>query len=255
VTASVVVALAACAPASIGEYPDTEGIELPNRRSSSADASTDDGSTPPGSGNRTFALTVTLGGSGTGTVSSTPGGLTCQGKTCTGSFPSGTAVTVVPAPAAGSLFAGWGGGCSGAGACAPVLTGDVAVAAELESLAGTWSGTYTNTRQAFGCTFGNKGDLSITFAADGTAFFSTGSINGLELRSIPSCNLVRSTTGSAPKESVNLSGNALTGTWTFDVQGADGTLAFPYTGTASGKKLTGSWTCPTCAGSFTLTKQ
>lgn len=250
-----VVILAACSAPPIGDYPEEE-FQRPKRRNADTSEDPDAAATaPPTTGTTSFTLTVTLAGPGAGTITSTPAGLTCQGKTCTGSFPSGTAVTLVPAPAAGSSFVGWTGACDGSTTCAPVMNGNVAITAELESLAGTWSGTYTNTRQAFDCTFENKGNLSITIAADGTAFTNTANVTGLELREIPSCNLVRTTTGTSPSEPVTLAGTATSGTWTVKVQGASGTLAFPYTGTFAGKKLSGSWTCATCVGSFTLTKQ
>ena len=254
--ASLLLVLVACEPAPIGSYPETDDIRLPNRQPQDDDApgGSDGGNSAPSAD--TFTLTVTLTGAGTGNVTSTPGGVTCAGKTCTGTFASGTEVTLVAAPAAGSIFAGWGGACSGGMSCAPVLNADVAVTANLDTIAGTYSGTYTNTRQAFGCTFNNAGNLSITIAADGTAFSSTGTIDGLELRQPGNnCALVGKTTGTAPKEPATLDGNKATGTWTFNVQGAGGTLPFPYTGTIAGNKLSGSWTCATCVGSFTLTKQ
>lgn len=255
--ASLFLLLAACEPAPIGSYPETEGVRLPNRKPEIDDdggaASDDDGTDPPAASS--FTLTVTLAGTGTGNVTSTPGGVTCSGKTCTGTFPSGTEVTLVAVPAAGSVFTGWGGGCTGTTSCAPVLNADAAVTANLESIAGTWSGTYTNTRQKSGCTFNNAGNLSITIAADGTTFSTTGNIDGLELRQLSGCGLVGKTTGTAPKETATLDGAKATGTWTFNVKNASGTLDFPYTGTIAGNKLSGSWTCATCVGSFTLTKQ
>jgi len=256
VPASVLLVFAACEPAPIGSYPETDGIELPDRRSADDDAgaAVDSGSAGRSAVDK-LTLTVTLAGPGSGSVTSTPGGLTCSGATCTGTFARGTEVTLVPSPAAGSVFTGWGGGCTGTASCAPVLDADVAVTATLESVAGTWSGTYTNTRQAFGCTFDNAGNLRITIAADGTTFTTTGEIDGLELRQTSGCGLVGKTTGTAPKETTKLEGNKATGTWTFDVKNANGTLAFPYTGTFAGNKLSGSWTCATCVGSFTLTKQ
>ncbi|MBK9031448.1 MAG: hypothetical protein IPL61_08945 [Myxococcales bacterium] len=66
-----------------------------------------------GGGTATAELTVVLGGTATGTVTSMPAGITC-GASCTGSFPVGTLVTLTAAPAAGASFTGWGGGCSGA---------------------------------------------------------------------------------------------------------------------------------------------
>ncbi len=255
VPASLLLVLAACAPAPIGSYPDTDEIHLPDRKPIDDDAGDGDAGSSASRGTSTFTLTVTLSGSGTGNVTSTPGGVTCSGKTCKGTFPRGTEVTLVPAPAAGSIFNGWGGGCNGNTSCAPVLNADVDVTATLDSIAGTWSGTYTNTRQRSNCTFNNAGNLSITIAADGTAFSTTGNIDGLELRQTNGCSLVRKTTGSAPKQTATLDGSKASGTWIFNVEGASSTLDFPYTGTFAGDKLSGSWTCTTCVGSFTLTKQ
>ena len=249
-----VVILAACSAPPIGDYPEEE-LQRPKRRNAEESNEADAGAAPPTTGTTSFTLTVTLAGPGAGTITSMPAGLACQGKTCTGSFPNGTAVTLVPAPAAGSSFVGWSGACDGSAACAPVMSGDVAVTAEIESLAGTWSGTYTNTQKKGDCTFENKGNLSITVAADGTTFTNTASFTGLEIRGIPSCNLLRMETGTSPSEPVTVTGTATSGTWTVKVQSVSGTLALPYTGTFAGKKLSGSWTCATCVGSFTLTKQ
>src|SRR5439155_2577564 len=71
---------------------------------------------------QTFTLTVPKTGTGSGTITSSPTGIAC-GATCAASFPSGTAVTLTAAPAAGSIFTGWsGGGCSGAGTCVVTLS-------------------------------------------------------------------------------------------------------------------------------------
>jgi Divergent InlB B-repeat domain len=62
-------------------------------------------------------LRVSLAGTGTGSVSSSPTGISCPG-TCTSSFAQGTVVTLTPSPASGTTFAGWSGaGCSGFGTC------------------------------------------------------------------------------------------------------------------------------------------
>ena len=55
-----------------------------------------------------FTLTVVLAGSGGGTVASNPAGINC-GSDCTEAYPEGTAVTLTPTSAAGSVFAGWSG--------------------------------------------------------------------------------------------------------------------------------------------------
>src|SRR5258707_748522 len=55
---------------------------------------------------------VSIGGSGTGTFS--PTGLDCVGpNSCSQTFPLGTTVTLIAAPASGQTFVGWGGACSG----------------------------------------------------------------------------------------------------------------------------------------------
>lgn len=58
----------------------------------------------------TSELTVTNTGEGTGSVTSAPGGITCPGD-CSEPYPTGTQVTLTAAPAAGSTFGGWTGGC------------------------------------------------------------------------------------------------------------------------------------------------
>jgi hypothetical protein len=62
----------------------------------------------------TFALDVSLAGSGNGTVTSTPGGVTCP-TDCSEAYPSDASVSLAAASAPGSAFAGWGGDCSGTG--------------------------------------------------------------------------------------------------------------------------------------------
>ena len=61
-------------------------------------------------------LSVTLGGGGTGTVTSSPAGISC-GVDCVTSFANGQ-VALTATPAAGSIFIGWSGGaCSGTRGC------------------------------------------------------------------------------------------------------------------------------------------
>jgi hypothetical protein len=70
-----------------------------------------------------FTLTVTLAGSGQGTVSSDPTGIDC-GTACSETFAAGTVVTLTATAEEGSRFAGW----SGDAACADgtiTVTGDL----------------------------------------------------------------------------------------------------------------------------------
>src|SRR5439155_1007821 len=55
---------------------------------------------------QTFTLAVNKSGTGEGTVTSTPVGITC-GTSCAWSYASGTAVTLTATPTAGSVFTGW----------------------------------------------------------------------------------------------------------------------------------------------------
>jgi Ca2+-binding RTX toxin-like protein len=76
-----------------------------------------------------YALGITKSGSGTGTVTSSPPGISC-GSACSANFHFGTQVSLTATPAPDSSFAGWSGGCSGTGPCVATLAGaDVAVGA------------------------------------------------------------------------------------------------------------------------------
>jgi hypothetical protein len=66
-------------------------------------------------------LGVSVGGSGTGSVTSNSGGIVCPG-TCSATYPYGTNVTLTPSPSGGSTFAGWTGACTGSGACTVSMT-------------------------------------------------------------------------------------------------------------------------------------
>jgi hypothetical protein len=79
-------------------------------------------------------LTVTKSGTGSGTITSNPAGITC-GADCSETYPSGTAVLLTPTAGAGSIFSGWsGGGCSGTDPCTVTPTSDVAVTATFSLL-------------------------------------------------------------------------------------------------------------------------
>jgi hypothetical protein len=70
---------------------------------------------------------VLAAGSGSGTITSSPSGIQCGG-TCTGTFPSGTVVTLTATPAPGSLAAGWSGApCGGLTSCTLTMIADATV--------------------------------------------------------------------------------------------------------------------------------
>lgn len=72
---------------------------------------------------RDITLPVTVSRVGSGTVTSTPSGISC-GATCTFGFPLESTVTLSASGTAGATFIGWSGACSGTGTC--VVTMDEA---------------------------------------------------------------------------------------------------------------------------------
>ena len=75
-----------------------------------------------------YALRVTVAGTGSGTVTGTPAGISCK-PTCSAAFASGTKVKLTVAAAQGSYFAGWSGACSGLGACTVTVNGALSATA------------------------------------------------------------------------------------------------------------------------------
>ncbi|CAK0758371.1 putative High-affinity leucine-specific transport system, periplasmic binding protein LivK [Gammaproteobacteria bacterium] len=71
----------------------------------------------------TYLLTVNRSGTGNGTVSSAPAGITqCASATCVANFSSGTSVTLTASPATDSTFTGWSGDCTGSDTCVVSMT-------------------------------------------------------------------------------------------------------------------------------------
>ncbi len=105
-------------------------------------------------------LSVTKGGTGSGTVTSNPAGISC-GATCSQSVTPGTAITLTATPAAGSSFAGWSGACSGTGTCAVTVNAATAVTATFNTnptpvtlsvtKSGTGSGTVSGNPAGISC--------------------------------------------------------------------------------------------------------
>ncbi|HYL12830.1 MAG TPA: hypothetical protein VEV41_07330, partial [Terriglobales bacterium] len=119
----------------------------------------------------TFPLSVTLAGSGTGSISSAPSGINCPG-TCSASFASGTTVTLTATPAAGSTFAGWSGACAGTGTCNVTMNSAQSVTATFNAVTfplsvtatGTGSGSVTSAPSGINC----PGTCSASFASGAT---------------------------------------------------------------------------------------
>jgi hypothetical protein len=76
-----------------------------------------------------FTLTVARTGTGGGTVSSSPAGISC-GATCEYVFDAGTVVGLSAVADAHSTFTGWSGACAGTGGCFVTMDSIKSVAAE-----------------------------------------------------------------------------------------------------------------------------
>ncbi len=136
-------------------------------------------------------LTVTKGGSGNGSVSSSPAGITCGGA-CSAAFVDGTTVTLTAVPSAGSIFAGWsGGGCSGTATCVVTMSANTSVTATFTAMrtltvstAGTGAGTVTSNPAGIACaptcstTFSQGTVVTLTATPAAGSVFSGWSLAG-----------------------------------------------------------------------------
>jgi len=107
--------------------------------------------------NQTLALKVNLAGGGQGSVTSSPAGISCPSK-CVFGFSEGTMVTLTAHAAAGSVFTGWSGACSGTGTCSVTLSSSESVTATFKllfpltvTLAGNGTGTVTSGPAGISC--------------------------------------------------------------------------------------------------------
>lgn len=75
-----------------------------------------------------YTLTVKVGGSGAGAITSTPAGIQCSSGTCSGTFAAGTEVQLQQTTSAGS-FLGWAYGCRGVADCGLTMNADQRIGA------------------------------------------------------------------------------------------------------------------------------
>ncbi len=109
-----------------------------------------------GAGTRTLDVGTTA--SGTGTLTSAPGGIAC-GSDCREDYRADATIALTPNPAAGSVFTQWFGACTGSGACQVSMTDDRQVFAAFEPVpktltatrAGSGSGAITSVPIGISC--------------------------------------------------------------------------------------------------------
>ena len=115
----------------------------------------------------THLLTASLAGTGSGTVTSTPAGISC-GVDCSEVYSHNTQMTLTATPATGSGFSGWSGACTGSGTCTVTMTQAHSVMATFSSyvlkvrLSGAGIGTVTSTTAGINC----GTDCSEAYGAD-----------------------------------------------------------------------------------------
>ncbi len=91
----------------------------------------------------TYNLSVSVAGTGGGSVTSSPSGISCSNN-CTATYNSGTSVSLTATPAAGSTFDGWSGMCSGTFGCTVSMTDNRSVTATFSSAAAPASSNYSD---------------------------------------------------------------------------------------------------------------
>ena len=108
--------------------------------------------------------TLTVSVSGSGTVASSPSGISCPG-TCLANFTQGTIVSLTASPSSGNGLLAWSGACSGTGACTVTMNSSQAVTAafaplETLTVSVSGSGTVTSSPSGISC----PGTCAATFA-------------------------------------------------------------------------------------------
>ena len=85
-------------------------------------------------------LTVSIAGTGAGTVTSTPSGISCP-TICSFTFPPNTPVTLSETPGSNDAFSSWAGACTGSANCSVTLDASMSITANFSSENGNGGGS------------------------------------------------------------------------------------------------------------------
>ena len=85
-------------------------------------------------------LTVSIAGTGAGTVTSTPSGISCP-AICSFTFPPNTPVTLSETPGSNDAFSSWAGACTGSANCSVTLDASMSIIANFSSENGSGGGS------------------------------------------------------------------------------------------------------------------
>jgi hypothetical protein len=187
--------------------------------------------------NRRFTLTTTKAGTGTGSVTSLPAGISC-GTDCDETYNAGTSVTLTASAASGSYFANWTGACSGGGTCTVAMSADVAVGATF-NISLPYTLTVTKAGPATGAVTSSPAGISC--GADCSETYYTGNVVTLTA-SAPAGSYFANWTGACSGGgtcSVTMNADTVVGatfnTFSVDIDLTRGTVRMPN------KYRTGNW--------------
>jgi DNA-binding beta-propeller fold protein YncE len=147
-------------PRAVAVNPATNKVYVVNDGSSNVTVF--DGGAPTN-----FALTLNIGGNGSGRVTSVPPGIDCRGS-CAADFPQGAVVILTASADSDAIFSGWSGACSGPGTCSVTLSASAAVTATFTAP----SPDFTLVAAAAGLILKRGGHASDTLASTSQAGFS-----------------------------------------------------------------------------------
>lgn len=170
-------------------------------------------------------VSVTLAGTGSGSIASTPSGMTCSSDSCSGSYPAATWITLQATPADGSLFTGWSGTCSGTGSCTVQANSNASVTATFTAiqptltvtLSGSGGGSVTSSPSGINCPgtcaaqFDQNSTVTLAAAPSSSSSFTgwSGACSGTAGCSVPmgtSDKAVTAGFAAAPKTKVGILG-------------------------------------------------